>query len=932
MSAGPVTTLLVMAGLWPFGGGPEAPAHPTVGSLSDADVVVQEQAADPADAGRAMEAYERFLEDADPAQEDLVATAIRRLADLSLEAGEELQLSEGLSPAAEARLAQAVELYQRLLVNHPEHAESDQVLYQQARALELLQDPVAAQAALDRAVSVSPDGELAAEAQFRRGEAFFINKDWPRAEDAYASVIELGPGTAFYEQALYKHGWSRFKQSLHQESLDSFFAVLDRQLVDHGRVVEIGDLPKARRETVEDALRAISIGFTYLEGPDTLDAYLNQRDQATPYEALLYQNLGRLYLGQERYHDAARTYHAYVERAPLADDAPALQVAVANAFAAGGFPEQVLEAKVEFVERFGFDGEWMATRGGVAPDTVREYLREALGELARHYHAVAQASDSPQDYAVAAQWYRRRLDGFPTDPEAPEFAFLLAEALDDGGQALAAAAAYEHMAYTYGDHERASEAGYAAVLAYRRVAEADGQELSKLAAIDAGLRFADAFGGHEHAVAVRADAAEALFESGDLVRAAEQARRLVAMEPPVDRVYRRTAFLVLGHASFDTGDYGQAEDAYRQLLVIVETDDEVHAPVQERLAASIYSQGQAAAAGGDTSAAVEHYLRVAAEIPDSPIAATADYDAAVLLMGAGRWMDATTVLEQFRVRYPQHALADEVTLNLARTRLESGDKSGAAAELMLVSGIAGESLDVRRAALWQAGELYGETGETGQALDVLEAYVEQYPEPFDAAMDARLKLAELNESLGDTAGRRRWLERIIEADAAAGEARTARSQTLAGRAALELAGPAREAFERVELTAPLDKSLPAKKSRMEEALAAYERAAGYGITDVTTQSTYRIATIYADFGGALMESERPPELGPLELEQYEILLEEQAYPFEEQAIALHEANVARTRDSVYDEWVVASFDRLAELMPGRYARMEEGERLVDLIE
>ena len=76
----------------------------------------------------------------------------------------------------------------------------------------------------------------------------------------------------------------------------------------------------------------------------------------------------------------------------------------------------------------------------------------------------------------------------------------------------------------------------------------------------------------------------------------------------------------------------------------------------------------------------------------------------------------------------------------------------------------------------------------------------------------------------------------------------------------------------------------------------------------------------------------PPELGPLELEQYEILLEEQAYPFEEQAIALHEANVARTRDAVYDEWVVASFDRLAELMPGRYARMEEGERVVDLIE
>ena len=921
-----------MAGLWPFGGGSEPVEAPTVGSLPDADVVIDEQASDPADSARAMEAYERFLDAADPAQEDLVATAIRRLADLSLEMGEALQLDEGLSPAAEARLARSVALYQRLLTDYPDHAESDRVLYQQARALELLQDPAAAQAALDQAVALRPDGELAAEAQFRRGEAFFMARDWVQAEDAYAEVIALGPDSAFYEQALYKHGWSRFKQSLHQESLDSFFAVLDRQLVTEGRVVPVADLPKARRETVEDALRAISIGFTYLEGADSLDDYLDQRGRVTPYESLLYRNLGGLYLGQERYHDAANTYHAYVERAPLADDAPTLQVAVANAFAAGAFTDRVLEAKVEFVERFGFDGDWMAVRDGSAPDEVRDYLRSALGELARHFHAVAQASGLPGDYTVAAEWYRRRLNGFPDDPEAAEFAFLLAEALDDGGRTLEAAAAYEQMSRTYAEDPRAPEAGYAAVLAYRSVADTDGQDVSRLAAIEAGLRFADAFPAHEHAVAVRADAAEALFDSGDLIRAADQADLLASMEPPISPVHLRTALLVLGHARFDTGGYEDAENAYRRLLTVLAAGDEERAPVRERLAASIYSQGRAQAAAGATDAAVEHYLRVALEIPDSPIAATADYDAAVLLMGAGRWAEATVVLEQFRGRYPDHALGDEVTVNLARTRLEAGDRSGAAEELVAVSLIAGESGDVRRAALWQAGELYGETGQTGKALDVLEDYVARFPEPFDAAMDARLKLADLHGELGDTAGRSRWLEQIMKADAAAGEAATARSRTLAGRAALELAEPRLEAFEQVALTAPLDKSLPAKKKRMEEALAAYERAAGYGITDVTTQSTYRIASIYGHFGAALMDSERPPELGPLELEQYEILLEEQAYPFEEQAIALHEANVARTRAAVYDEWVVASFDRLAELMPGRYARMEEGERLVDLIE
>jgi len=82
---------------------------------------------------------------------------------------------------------------------------------------------------------------------------------------------------------------------------------------------------------------------------------------------------------------------------------------------------------------------------------------------------------------------------------------------------------------------------------------------------------------------------------------------------------------------------------------------------------------------------------------------------------------------------------------------------------------------------------------------------------------------------------------------------------------------------------------------------------------------------------ALFESERPADLTQLELAQYDILLEEQAFPFEEEAIGLHEVNAARTADGVYDEWVAASLAELAALMPGRYAKYEMGERLVSSI-
>ena len=71
-----------------------------------------------------------------------------------------------------------------------------------------------------------------------------------------------------------------------------------------------------------------------------------------------------------------------------------------------------------------------------------------------------------------------------------------------------------------------------------------------------------------------------------------------------------------------------------------------------------------------------------------------------------------------------------------------------------------------------------------------------------------------------------------------------------------------------------------------------------------------------------MESERPKNLGSEALEEYNILLEDQAYPFEEQAIALHETNAARVDSGMYDAWIGKSLQALAELVPGKYAKLE----------
>jgi len=61
------------------------------------------------------------------------------------------------------------------------------------------------------------------------------------------------------------------------------------------------------------------------------------------------------------------------------------------------------------------------------------------------------------------------------------------------------------------------------------------------------------------------------------------------------------------------------------------------------------------------------------------------------------------------------------------------------------------------------------------------------------------------------------------------------------------------------------------------------------------------------------------------------LLEEQAFPFEEQAIELFEINAQRMVDGVYNQWVKQSLRELGELVPARYARSEKSEDYVEAI-
>jgi cellulose synthase operon protein C len=913
--------------------------EPTLKSLAErGEMVVADDEGIAGSEEKAIAAYKQFLDTAPNAPQR--AEALRRLGDIEMDAAD--TRSANASAAAGASAADpdyraAIARYEEYLKAYPKDPGNHRVLYQLARAQEQGGQLEASAKTLDRLVAEFPETEHRDEAFFRRGEMLFATGDYARAEKAYATVLASGKDSPYQSRSLYMEGWSRFKQGRLDEALQSFFGVLDLTLAgrdDGGELASLPRLARADRELVEDTFRVASLSLANLQGAESIPPYVTT-DARRSYEFRIYEQLGELYIKQERTKDAADTFGKFARANPLHAQAPLLQTRVIEIYEKNGFANLALDAKKDYVSRYGADSEFRRANPegwqGAQP-----LVKTHVAELARHYHASAQKSKATADYQEAVRWYRAYIASFPTDPDAAQNNFLLAELLFEDKRFADAGTEYEKTAYGYPQHAKSADAGYAALLAHaerqKRATPAELPALQK-AGVDSALRFAKTFGSDPRAGAVLTDAAEKLFALKDTAQAASVAQQVLSLQPPAGAAQRRIAWTVLAHAAFERGEFEKAERSYGEVIALTPERDPARAELVERQAASIYKQGEQARAANKPQDAVGHFARIAAVAPQSAVRATAQYDAAASLIVLKDWDGAIKTLEDFRQRFPNHPLQPEVGNKLAVAYLEKGNWAQAAGEFERVASTSKDP-KLAREAQWQAAELHEKAVEKGGsrvlATRAYERYLAQNPEPMERALEARYRLARIAKAGGDDKRELALMREVFLADQRAGSARTDRTRYLGATAALALAEPTFAEYRKVALVEPLARQLKLKKAKMEEVLKAYAVASDYGVADVVTAATFRTAALYQDFGKALLTSQRPKKLSKAELEQYNVLLEEQAFPFEEKATELHEVNARRASKGIYDEWVKNSFAALRELRPVRYGKTERSE-VIDAI-
>ena len=374
--AGSITVLCGCSGLSLLPDKPE----PTLADLPGATLPEEAGALPRVALTEVAENYRRVL--AGTTDEETRLIIQHRLADISLLDSEAREAGD---TTPQSNFSDAIAAYQTLLQDNPDNPRNDELLYQLSKAYEFNGENARSLAVLEQLASSHPESPHLLEAEFRKAESYFSAGDYAAAERDYSRVVQYGAASPYYTNALYMQGWARFKQGEYDRAIGPLLATVDQLMPSDNRLEQ---LPRGDAELVQDSLRVLAVIFSYLDGAPAIASASTQYGER-PYQHLLYQQLGDLYLSQERDRDSAETYKAYTRTDPASRVAHEMQQRVIQSYAAGGFGDLVVEEKQYYVELFSVSTPYWECSSESGRAAIQPRLQLYIEELARYNHALA---------------------------------------------------------------------------------------------------------------------------------------------------------------------------------------------------------------------------------------------------------------------------------------------------------------------------------------------------------------------------------------------------------------------------------------------------------------------------------------------------------------------------------------------------------------
>ena len=859
--------------------------------------------------------------------------ALTRLAELEYDDSNQFEQSnldqqeeETLSPEEKLyyqRLQRTIDLLSISVRDFPDAEGNDTLLYQLAKAQAQNSQHDESIESLSILVEKFPVNPFYVEAQFRIAEDAFSIQDFSAAEYAYSEVIRSPGNEIFYEKALFKRGWARFKQQYYSDAIEDFVEAVVNHEFGNYETLDTSD-----KNQFDEYFRVIALSFSYQNDKDKLAEYFKSRPDFR-YTYTSYQLVEDLYLKQERFTDAVETHRHFIKHFPESDNIPYSYLKIIEIWKNSGFNQQIYTAIEDFYRAFNPTSQyWVDQNENSKVNRItRRSLREYVALMTGYYHNRYQSTLQDQDYQQADKWYQRYLKHYEAYARQDNIFFLYGELLTQKNNNRQALNYYELAAFD-NDQILHKESAYAAIVLSNNLFVKTNEKAYLDRYINYSKHFSRQYPGDSRGFQISLDAAEQAYLNKQYANAIELADLSLANNKQASPFQ---ATQIKASAYFSLNVFEEAETLYTALITGNRLNRKQRLEFENNLALSIYRLAETAANNNDVARAIHHFARISNIVSDSEIASSGLYDAIALNMKHRQWKDAIALIERFQKIYPRHKFSNDVSKKLSVAYLSSDQGIKAAAEFEKIAQ-ADSNQEVKAAAQWQAATIYEEKARFKEAIQAYQKYASTFKKPYTQKLEAMHKIALLYSRIQSPKTSRSWYEKIIKEDEKAlNNVRTDSSRQITSGAYLELARHQMRQFDTIKLTLPLKKSLRKKKAAMQKSVRLFGRAALNKIYSITTEATYSIGKIYEDFSQALLSSDRPSNLNEEELDQYEILLEDQAFPFEDKSIEFFEINLSRIKDGLYNDWIAKSLTELKNLFPVRYDRKpKQDDYVIDM--
>ncbi len=730
------------------------------------------------------------------------------------------------------------------------------------------------------------------EVSFRLGELYYAMEQLDEALEAYDVLLDF-PDSVFYEKALYKTAWIYYKLDAFNKAVDLFMKIADRK----------GTKDFKEEGIMQESIHGLIISLSHFKSMDKAIDYLQSKG-LRKYTMLVLEKLGDKLIDETRFEEAIIILTSITKLFPEKNPfLPFIYNKLANLYDRVGKKEKALHIRWELANRFNYTTKWRRINYPLGSKKIDNLVSKIMVSVAKQSHIKSKNTEDPKDFKETITAYRTFLSLFPKEQNSKEINLLLAEALFGAKIYDEAAHEYEKTALLYPVGKNRADISYSAFLSYEilfyQSPDKKGEIVNSAAHVLSA--FKSSFSMIHKLEKALHRLADMYIEVGKFAIARETLMPMAKEKKDV-RAYKKIAEIYLLEDNLIA-----AEDAYSKIPKKYKDT-----AVKEKIAQLRYKIAGKNLQAEKYEYAVAMYNKTFSEYPGYKIGESALIQLGNIYIKKKNLNDLNNVVKSLVEAYPNSDGAVSLLVKAGQD-LEKEEPLEAAMLYEDASSIAHSREDAQKL-LKAAGILFEKNKKFGKAENIFKKYLLETTIQNESRAEALYRL-------GNIQMKRNKKEEGIETLNKMKELKEFLDNRKLAKANLLLLNERLDNFFKIKLAYPFEETLKQKTLKLDILLKEYSNIAKQKIPAFLPEIFFQMGRAIEDYRNSIIHSERPEDLSKEELEEYNFLLEEKAYPYDDQAVKTYKRSIeASIKNMIFNKWMDKSLKRLVDLRPALYKR------------